>query len=208
MSLTSGFFALKGDYTNKLSSVFSYFNLTSAGKDIKLNSWKDAERVIDEEYVNPGHSIQRRVVWLDNGWTIIDDLSLLLCIDDEALLKISIALSTPVFTLQSQGTSGAYGFSYFDRKKLREFFCIDGKIEVNYGAPLAEEKGLNINKDAFYDDVHGVAKKFGIDWEHAEKLSRFIVKQLASAKSTGTGAISENDMLAFADKSRPWWKFW
>jgi hypothetical protein len=113
-----------------------------------------------------------------------------------------------VFALQAQGTSDSYGFSYYDKKKLREFFSADGEVNPDYGPPLAEEAGFNINKDASYDDVHGVAKKFGIDWEHAEKLNRFIVKELIDIEGTGTSAIGEEHLPAFADKSRPWWKFW
>lgn len=178
MSLSSGLVAIKGQHSDKLSEIFSVFKLVDTGNDMILNNWQEAIDLIDEEYINSNDNSQRRVVWFDNGWTIIEDLSLILCTDEDSLAKISQHFLTPVFSLATQGTSGCYGFWYFDNQKLRSFFNNNGEVTDNFGIPLSQEANLNINENAFYDDIHGVAKQFGIDLTNAANLNSFIVKQL------------------------------
>ena len=89
MSLSTGLLAIKGQHSDKLSEIFSFFKLVDTGSDKTLNNWDEAIALIDDEYMNRDDNSQRRVVWFDNGWTIIEDLSLILCTDEEGLTEIS-----------------------------------------------------------------------------------------------------------------------
>jgi hypothetical protein len=211
MSLSTGFLAIKGQHSDKLSEIFSFFKLVDTGKDKTLKYWDEAIALIDEEYMNPDENSQRRVVWFDNGWTIIEDLSLILCTDEESLTKISQHFSTPVFSLATQGTSNCFAFWYFDKLKLRSFFNNGGEVTDNFGTPLSQEADFNINENAFYDDMHGVAKKFGIDWTNAGNLKSFIVKHLDNSEELNSEieqAIKNNPRSDNNKQSKPWWKFW
>lgn len=211
MSLTTGLIAIKGHYPDKFAEIFNFFKLVDTNNDKTLNNWNEAIQVIDDEYMNPNDNSQRRVVWFDNGWTIIEDLSLILCTDEETLTKISQHFSTPIFSLATQGTSGCYGFWYFDKQKLRSFFYNNGQVTDNFGSPLSQEANFNINENAFYDDIHGVAKQFGIDLTNAENLKSFIVKQLDNSEELNNEIEEANKNYHQVDnnaKSKPWWKFW
>jgi hypothetical protein len=211
MSLTTGLIAIKGQHSDEFTEIFNFFKLVDTNNDKILTNWNEAIQVIDDEYMNPNENSQRRVVWFDNGWTIIEDLSLILCTDEETLTKISQHFSTPIFSLATQGTSGGYGFWYFDRQKLRSFFYDDGKVTDNFGTPLSQEANLNINENALYDDIHGVARQLGIDLTNAENLKKFIVKQLYNSEELNNEIEEANENYHQVDnnvKSKPWWKFW
>lgn len=211
MSLTTGLIAIKGQYSDKLPEIFNLFKLVDTNADKILNNWNAANELIDDEYMSRDGNLQRRVAWLDNGWTIIEDFSLILCTDEESLTKISQHFSTPVFSLATQGTSGCYGFWYFDKEKLRSFFNNNGEVTDNFGTPLEQEADLNINENASYGDIHGVAKKFGIDFTNAENLDGFIVKQLDNSEELNNEiekATKSYNPVDNSTKSKPWWKFW
>ena len=182
MSLSTGLFAIKGQHTDRLSEVFGFFKLVDTGEGKVLNNWDEVAVLIDEEYMNRDDNSQRRVVWFDNGWTIIEDLSLMLCTDEENLAKIANYFSAPVFYLATQGASNCYAFWYFDKQKIRAFFKNEGEVIENFGSPLSQEKGFSVNENAFYDDIHGIAKRFGIDWANVESLNFFIVKLLENSE--------------------------
>lgn len=210
MSMTTGLIAIKGDYVQQLPTIFSFFNLTDLGKDEVLTDWETAEDIIEDEYLNPADNAQRRIVWFDNGWTIIEDYSFLLCMDEEAMTTVSRTFQTPVFSLQTIGTSGCYGFHYYDREKLRSFFNEDGKVVDNSGKPLPEEAGFSFDKNAFYDDIHGLARNLGINLDNAANVGKYIVKQLHDNTSIDLLAPHSLQQQA-ADKTavrKPWWKIW
>ena len=211
MSLTTGLIAIKGQHSDRFAEIFNFFKLVDTNNDKTLTSWDDAIQVIDDEYMNRNDIPQRRIVWFDNGWTIIEDLSLSLCTDEENLTRISKHFSAPVFSLVTQGNSGCYAFWYFDKIKLRSFFNNNGEVTDNYGTELEEEAKFNINENASYDDIHGVAKRFGIDFANAENLNSFIVKRLNYSEELHNEIQQATKNYNQADnnhKSKPWWKFW
>ena len=211
MSLSTGLIAIKGQRSDKFAEIFNFFKLVDTNNDKTLTNWNEAIQVIDDEYMNPVDNSQRRIVWFDNGWTLIEDLSLILCTDEESLTKISQQFSTQVFSLATQGTSGCYGFWYFDKQKLRSFFNNNGEVTDNFGTPLSQEANFNINENTFYDDIHGVAKQFGIHLANAENLNSFIVKQLDNSEELNNEiaqATKNHIQIDNKAKSKPWWKFW
>lgn len=211
MSMISGLIAIKGEHIDQLASIFAHFNLTDTGKEEVLTDWEAAEKLIDDEYMDPGDELQRRIVWVDNGWTIIEDFSFLLCTDEEALAAVSRALSVPVFSLHTVGTSSCYGFYYFDRVKLRSFFNEDGKVVDDSGTPLPQETGFNFNADTFYDDIHGLACNLGIDLSNASRAGRYLVRYLSYNEALDDVAPRTLEQLyeqATPAPRKPWWKFW
>jgi hypothetical protein len=212
MSLTSGLIAIKGQYLDSLNDVFSSFKLIDTKNDTILNNWAQVAELMDAEYMNPQDRSQQRVVWFDNGWTIIEDLSLILCSDDSALEKLSQKLNTPVFSLITQGTSGNYGFWYFDSATQRSFLNDNGNIVVNSGGPLIQETNFKINENASYDDIHGVAKALGINWDNAEKLSKFFVKRIVNSgelnRELEQAMKNYKPKLPENSTHKPWWKIW
>jgi hypothetical protein len=211
MSLSTGLIAIKGQHSDKFAEIFNFFKLVDTNNDRTLTNWDEAIQVIDDEYMNREDNSQRRIVWFDNGWTLIEDLSLILCTDEESLTKISQHFSTQVFSLATQGTGDCYGFWYFDKQKLRSFFNTNGEVTDNFGTPLSQEANFNINENAFYDDIHGVAKQFGIDLANAENLNSFIVKQLDNSEELNieiAQATKNHNQFDNNSKSKPWWKFW
>ena len=89
MSLSTGLIAIKGQRSDKFAEIFNFFKLVDTNNDRTLTNWNEAIQVIDDEYMNPVDNSQRRIVWFDNGWTLIEDLSLILCTDEESLTKTS-----------------------------------------------------------------------------------------------------------------------
>lgn len=212
MSLTTGLFAIKGQHLDKLSEVFGAFKLVDSGNDKSLTTWTAVEKLFNDEQQNPQDDIQHRVVWVDNGWTIIEDVSFILCGDEAALEKLSQQLNAPIFALMTQGTSSCYAFWYYDKTKQRSFFNDNGNIADNFGTPLPQESKFKINEEAFYDDVHGLAKELGIDWAKAEQLDKFIVKELTNSeelnKELEQFAQQHRQQQEKKSSDKPWWKIW
>jgi hypothetical protein len=209
MSLTVGCIAIKGQHLEKLSELFSFFRLIDTNQDEIIDNWNLATDIIENESTNLNNFSQRKVAWYDNEWTIIEDYSFILCFDEDSLCKISKEFSTPVFSFITQGTSHSFGFWYFDQEKKRSFYLDGNNVSDNFGTPLLQEANFNINENCFYDDVIGIAKKLGIDWENAQYIKHFVVKTF------GYNDELKKEMENFVQQqpdyktiSKPWWKFW
>ena len=112
----------------------------------------------------------------------------------------------------TQGTSSCYAFWYFDKTQQRSFFNENGNAD-EFGTALPQEQKFNMNENAFYDDIHGLAKELGIDWAKAEHLDNFIVKQLATSEELSDKSPQleqHNHQKTKHEKSnrKPWWKLW
>jgi hypothetical protein len=212
MSLTTGLIAIRGQQMDNLSKIFEFWRLVDTQRDQVLKIWSDVEKVIVEEDMNPDDYTQKRVVWFDNNWTIIEDLALILSSEEDVLTQISKTLSTPVFSMQTQGTSGSYSFTYSDIELKRSFSVCDEEVLEDFGIPLAQEKNFKINENTFYDDVHGVAKQFGIDWDNAKNIDTFVVKTLENNKELNSEIekfkIKSVGQVEGQISTKSWWRFW
>lgn len=177
MSMTLGAIAIKGSFLTNTAMIFQMFELVETADVKTLDSWENVEPIIEKEYIEANdEGMQKRVCWEDNGWTIIEDFSLLLCTDEEALRNLSKELDTTVFSMATQGTSGSYGFCFFDENAERIFFLSDGEVIQNDGHPLEFEKIFNISENVTYDDILGLAKAIGVIWENRNKKNSFLLK--------------------------------
>ena len=212
MSLTTGLIAIRGQQIDNLSEIFGFWRLVDTQKDQVLKLWSDVEKVIDEELTNPDDYTQKRVVWFDNNWTIIEDLSFILSSEEDVLAQISQTLSTPVFSMQTQGTNSCYSFTYSDIELKRSFSVCDGEILEDFGTPLTQEKNFNINENTFYDDIYGVAKQFGVNWDNAKNIDKFTVKTLDNNEELNSEIekfkIKPDGQTERQINTKPWWRFW
>jgi len=214
VSLTNGLIAIKGQHLGAIQDIVPAFRLVDNHKDQIVDNWDEIEHIINDlNRHSIGDYIETHVFWYSNGWTIMEDMSLAHCADEEALEALSQKFDTPVFSLFTQGTSNCFGFMYFDKKKLRQFFVNAGTVEENYGDPFTHEAKFSINEGAFYDDVHGVARGLGVDWIGAEKHDHFIVKDLDMEPSEIERIRPmvekyQQEQAALALMKKPWWKFW
>ncbi len=209
MSATIGFITIEGNQLSRLAEIFSRFQLIDTNKDLHLNSWAEASKIIEQEYLEPNDFSQRRVVWFQNNWTIIEDHSLLLCTDIEALQKNAQEGRLCIYSFLSQSTSNSHGFWHFTPTISRTFFIEDGETIENTGIPLPQEAGLNINDELYYDDIIELAASLGIDYYAAEQLKQFTVKQLLNnAELNAQIEQVKNDQKSIQVAKKPWWKFW
>lgn len=209
MSATIGFIAIEGNQLSRLAEIFSRFQLIDTNKDLHLNSWAEASKIIEQEYLEPNDFSQRRVVWFQNNWTIIEDHSLLLCTDIEALQKNAQEGRLCIYSFLSQSTSNSHGFWHFTPTVSRTFFIEDGETIENTGTPLSQEANLNINEDLYYDDIIELAATLGIDYYAAEQLKQFTVKQLINnAELNSQIEQIKNEQKSIQVAKKPWWKFW
>jgi hypothetical protein len=212
MSLTTGLIAIRGQQIDNLSEIFGFWRLVDTQKDQVLKLWSDVEKVIDEELINPDDYTQKRVVWFDNNWTIIEDLSFILSSEEDVLAQISQTFSTPVFSMQTQGTSSCYSFTYSDIELKRSFSVCDGEVLEDFGTPLTQEKNYKIGENTFYDDIHGVAKQFGINWDNAKNIDKFTIKTLDNSEELNSEIekfkIKPDGQAEGQFNTKPWWRFW
>ena len=89
----------------------------------------------------------------------------------------------------------------------RCFFASDGEVTDNRGEKLDAEKKLNINKNVTYDDIIGVAKAIGVEWEKRTENSKFIVAKLEFSEEYKK-ELNESFKTMISASSKPWWKFW
>lgn len=210
MSLTIAGIAVKGLSEKDLPRFFSCFQLVDAGRDEVLSNWRDAEKIIEAENLHPDDHVQKRILWFDNGWSIIEDSSLIVCSDEEALSQASQLFQTRVFSFVAQESTGSFGFWHFNNEQSRHFFVRDGAVTSDEGNPIPEEQGLSINKNAGLDDILALAGKLGINWNRSAQPTRYIVKELCNSPAL------DAELERFAPKqgnpelprTKPWWKFW
>jgi hypothetical protein len=173
------------------------------------STWSKAGKFLDENYFDyANRDIALRGIWVDNGWTIIYDPEMVDLLESEKIEMISETINTDIWTILIQTTSGSFSFSKFAPNRQRHFFVVDGQIAENEGAPLPEEKGLNINEKMFGDDLESLAKTLGFKIQ-PDTTGDYIVKylsyndqmkeRLAQFKQTTKAKTTEN---------KPWWKVW
>ena len=123
---------------------------------------------------------------------------------EDAIIEISKLLNATIIYFVLESVSGSYGFAKYNPTKQRSFFFSDGHIMEEFGSPLKEEHGLNINEHISEEDFLQVAENFGIDFE-AEKVSKFIVKELKDKQIQNPIQYLKNQKTK---EIKPWWKLW
>lgn len=205
--MTFGQFAIKGNHVDKLEEIFSFFKLIDTGEDQILTNWTDASKILEKENLQYSNTSQRHLVFIQNGWTVIEDLKMNLSYDIEALQSISSLLNQPVFYCFVQTTSSNHAFYYFDKIKTRAYHFNDGIIEENFGSPLEEEKGIDLIDNV--SCVYNLTTKLGLDWESTKRLNKYIFKTLTNSPELQAELDKYKSVKKEPIKpSRQWWKFW
>ena len=104
-----------------------------------------------------------RGVWEHNGWTIIYDPEMVDAVNDVAMKQLSRTLKRHVLTFTVLNNTGTYSFAKYNSIQERGFMANDGQVKENFGNPLKEETGLNINENISEDDIRRLINRFGVD---------------------------------------------
>ncbi len=210
MILQSGFIAIKNITFDTLGEVFSKFRLIDTKNDKLLSSFTQVEEIIENKLFNPGDYRQRRIVWSEKDWIVIEDTSFLLCSNENALQEIAKEFKTKVYSFSSNETSSSYGFIYATENHFRSFAVKDEKIVRNIGEQLEAEEQFRLNEQPNYNDILTMFKKLGLDWEEVPKATKFIVKELENSEELNEEImkIMDSSGLSKVQEQKPWWKFW
>ncbi|OOQ57945.1 hypothetical protein [Mucilaginibacter pedocola] len=209
--MTNSIIAIKGEHLNRAAEIFEAFGYVGQPNDLNFGKLEELYAYCSSNMDNfSDQEISLRGIWQDNGWTIIFDPETIDFANEEALSKISGLLGSEVFTFVIQTTSGSFGFSKYAPTNLRSFFSSGRIVDPNYGTPLPEEEGLNINEQVFIDDITSLAGKLGIDIE-GQKAKNITLKQLGYSdqlKKELEAFESPTEQRSPTAEAKPWWKFW
>lgn len=217
MSGTTGLIAIKGNHEDNLEKIFGYFDLVDTKKQWIATNKKELDEILKKTWPKLPGDQALRFTWVKDSWTVIDNSDFSLS-ESEALKKLTIDFQTPVFYLFTQGTSANYGFGYFDANNAREFHVDNGTVIENSGTPIAAEAKYPVNENTAYDQIHGIAKELGIDYEDVLfnfSIDRIIVKLLKNSDKLNEqiALAAEEYKKLHPKKEKPeiktrWWKFW
>src|SRR5690606_26817219 len=209
-TMTNSIIVIKGNHLHKVADIFECFKYNDLDQDKTFdNAEKFNEYLFDSYFEFANREIALRGIWFDNGWTIISDPEMVDTVDDESLLRLSNKLNSEVQTFIIQTTSGSFGFAKYDKIKQRHFFSTDGEVTDNFGSPLTEEQGLNLNEKVFVDDILKLANNYGIDLG-GKSVKSFIVKQLGYSDEMKMELEQFRQVQTNhnTDTKKPWWKIW
>jgi len=211
MNLHSGFIAIKNGKAEDLSRIFSKFKLIDTKKDSLVFSFKEVSQIIEKEIQFSNDFIQKRIIWFENDWLIIEDLSLILCTDKKAINNISLELNTEVFSITTQGTSDTFIFSHVENNSIRNFMYSAGEIIEDSGKKIKEENEIPLDEDISYETIHSLSKQFGVNWENKNNVTEFIVKTLENSPELNeeiNQVVQKMTSKNEKNATKPWWKFW
>ncbi len=101
-------------------------------------NWDDMMKEITTEI---SEDTVRKAVIVSNGSTIIVDPDLEMVVAEQTWPDLAAKLSLQVLTIEAMPGVLA-GFFYFDPDYRRGFQIFKGKIQIDHGEPLDEEKGI------------------------------------------------------------------
>jgi len=212
MSAHFGLVCIKGSHLTNIKILIEeigWENIDTEKTDtysMAVDRWNHIHSKYEETFINSFIATET------NGWTIFLDGFFDLCTNIELLKNISKKLNAEILSGGMEGSSGTYSLVYIKNNNLiRHFECIDGNIEFNYGEPLIEEDGLNLNESVFEDDINSILIKKGIDYEKVytskEQLSQIYFCQLPPYQLEELKLQVEKRKLESKSK-KPKWKFW
>ncbi|HRB71492.1 MAG TPA: hypothetical protein PK776_06550 [Flavobacterium sp.] len=204
--MTNSFIAIRGSLLNKSDQIFRILNYEDMGEDMQFEDWSEFNGYLFDNYFEfANQGIALRGIWMENDWTIINDPEMVDTIDEEGLIRLSNHFETEIVTFVIQTTSSCYGFTVYNKTIKRGFFVSDGEVIDNSYEVLKEEEGVNVNEQAFADDILNLAVNFGIDLQGKEKHT-YTVKKL-SYLDIPEQEFAQQDQQE-CDNKKPWWKFW
>ena len=138
----------------------------------------------------------------DGEYNILIDFSMLMAVEEDALIKLS--QHTPVYVAVTQGTAGCASFAcYRDSARVRSIDFVDGDIETQ-GDPLPEEEGIDLA--SFYDvGLENLWRKLGFSGllftGEFKCFTAFHCRDLSATENEVAIAPPLRD-------EKPWWKLW
>jgi hypothetical protein len=170
---------IEGDHRSELGKIFKMFDYEDTGKDLGIKKWNEITNYLSD-YIEGTRVV--KAVCFQQGWTIIIDPEMVMFSDEEACIKVSSELKSRVFGMICEGTSGTYGFTLFDNKKIRGLLSTNSQIVEDFGVQLPSESKFDKSK-IFEDDIVLVMRDMGVDYGKLNEVDNFVVKELESAPS-------------------------
>ena len=87
MSMTSGLIAIKGKHLDKLPEILAFYQMVDTEENQSVDDWDEALAIVTGlQAPAPGNTSEKHIVWSDKGWMVIEDMTLIMCANEEALL--------------------------------------------------------------------------------------------------------------------------
>ncbi len=207
--MTNSFIAIKGNFFDKAGEIFTTFKYVDTKQDIQFDDWHTFNNYLSDNYFELANKeIAIRGIWTDNSWTMLSDPEMVDTVEEESLIQLSRILNTDIITFMIQTTSNSFGFTVYNDTIKRTFFVSGGEVIDNLFDPLEQEKGLNINKNIFSDDILKLAEKLGIDLEGRIKKTYTVKKLVYSDEMKSELKQFKQQQSQRTANKKPWWKIW
>ena len=204
MSLHMSLLMVKGDFSNDLRALFQDFDYTWTGNIERHTSFDAAVHATRYPRPDRPRNVVHKAVVVESGWTVVLDPELLMWDETEPCSATARRLNTSVFGALCEGTSGNYGFSYYDTDKCRRFLLVDGKVQTNEGQPITAEQGFALER-LFEDDVVNIMQRVGVSYESLQRRNEFFVVEL---DESATADALPPTLQTRPSVAKPWWRFW
>jgi hypothetical protein len=205
LSLHMSLLMVRGDHTANLRGIFSHFDYGWTEPVQRVAAWDAALEEIRYPRPDRPPTLVRKAVAHVTGWTVVLDPELIMFAEDVACTALASELGTAVFGAVCEGTSGSYGFSFFNPDRQRAYMVSDSEVQEDSGQPLQAETGINL-AELFEDDVLEITKRMGMDYMALERHKEFFIVELDESHLVSTGSAQEAQLPRPSKKS--WWKFW
>ena len=201
MSLHKSFVLVEGDHRRDTERLFDALGYAYAVVPRTLPSFDQASKVLHQWQVSP--TVVKKAIGHVRGWTTLFDPELVLARDAEACRKLARLAKARVFSAVSDGTTGAYGFTFIRGAATRSFIVAAGEPVNDSGEPIEQESGFH-REHPCEEDVERVMERVAFPAEALEDPGPWQVLTLRQREHEHEHAGAGSDDAA----KRQWWRFW
>jgi len=216
MSMHGSFLLLRGDKRTQLRQIFEAFNYRVASDKYPLDNWQESVKY--RQQLPKDHVL--KATWYSNGWTVIADDELVMCVDEKQCVRVANEFKTEIYGFLAEDASGSYGFWAYKPHKARAYFTTDGQVHEDTGEKIPAEEGINC-EELFEDDLFTIINRLGAEIENWKgemavydlDESHMVAQPERSMNPPGKPAVidggnPEEPQKSTGQTKRSWWKFW
>jgi hypothetical protein len=156
-------------------------------------------------YLEGDHPNDVKLIFRDNNWSVLADISMTMADDGATLAKLSHRLGR-VMIATTQGTAGFAQLRVFEAgTDIRSITSVNGRSDET-GIPLPEEAGISLDRFNL--------NELDLLWQRLG-LSSFLqsdpagpVVALHVLDRTPSPAAAARTLAPREVRRRPWWQFW
>jgi hypothetical protein len=156
-------------------------------------------------YLQGDHPNDVKLLFRDNDWSVLADISMTMADDGDALAELSRRLGR-VVVATTQGTAGFAQLLVFEAgTNIRSITHVNGRTDET-GIPLPEEAGIPLER--FYlDELDMLRKRLGLSSFLASDPAGPVVA-LHVLDRTPYPTAAPRVSAPGPGRRRPWWRFW